>query len=57
MSSPSTDRFGYPLTAAQVAARLNSPRSRGYYVSSGRWVRLTGTAKRTPPVPKAEEKK
>jgi hypothetical protein len=52
VSSPYTDRFGYPLTAAQTAARMNAPKRRGYYNAEGRWVRLGATAKRTPPKPK-----
>ena len=38
MSDGYTDHFGYPLTAAQSAARLN--RGRGYFDKFGRWVRL-----------------
>ncbi len=39
MSSPYTDRFGHPLTAAQTLARMNSPKSAGYYNAQGRWVK------------------
>jgi len=38
MSDGYTDRFGFPLTAAQSAARLN--RGRGFFNKDGRWVRL-----------------
>lgn len=49
MSHPYTDRFGHPLSATQAIARMNAPKRRGYYDSSGRWIRLAGTAKRKPP--------
>lgn len=57
MSHNYTDRFGYPLTAAQAAARMNHPKRRGYYNAAGQWVRLSATAKRKPtepPMPKGE---
>lgn len=51
MSSPYTDRYGYPLTATQVAARMQHPKSLGYYDAKGKWRR---TAKRTVPVKAVE---
>jgi hypothetical protein len=56
MSHPYTDRFGYPLTAAQAAARMNAPKRRGYYNAQGQWVRLPTTAKRAPAKPEAKPK-
>lgn len=38
MSDGYTDRFGFPLTAAQSAARMQ--RGRGFFNKDGRWVRL-----------------
>lgn len=40
MAEPYTDRFGYPLKSTEVARRLNSPKSRGYYDKGGSWVKL-----------------
>lgn len=38
MADAYTDRFGYPLKAAEVARRLASPKSTGFY-RNGVWVR------------------
>lgn len=35
---PYTDAHGYPLTAIEIARRLSSPKSTGYYLG-GRWIR------------------
>lgn len=39
MSEPYTDKFGYPLTAVEVARRVSRPRPAGFY-DRGRWVQL-----------------
>ena len=38
MADGYTDRFGYPLTAAEALRRQQSPRSSGYY-RNGVWIR------------------
>lgn len=39
MSHPYTDSFGFPLSAAAAARRMNSERSTGYYDQNGIWRR------------------
>ena len=45
MSTPYTDRLGFPLTAGETLARMHRQKRKGYYDDLGRWVRAAAAPK------------